>query len=284
MWHMHQPQYRDALTGQYVLPWTYLHAIKDYVDMAAHLEAAPSACAVVNFTPVLIEQLEEIAARITQHLDSGATLPDPVLALLGPGAVPEAAGERLELLRACLRAQRKTMIERFPAYLELATLAESFATVERIGYASDQFMPIWPVWYHLAWLGETVRRTDPLVAALTAQGAPSRWPIGASSWRSSASGWEHHSALSRLKPMQGDASFRLRPTHTRSLPLLIDFAAARQAQPTAPLPRHGPYPGGRSGRHGTCARESASLPPPSARGPSACWPPKGNQPGDARAH
>ena len=111
MWHMHQPQYRDALTGEYVLPWTYLHAIKDYVDMAAHLEAAAPACAVVNFTPVLIEQLEEIAARITQHLDSGAALPDPVLALLGPGAVPEAAGERLELLRACLRAQRKNLAD-----------------------------------------------------------------------------------------------------------------------------------------------------------------------------
>ena len=38
MWHMHQPQYRDALTGEYVLPWTYLHALKDYSDMAAHLE------------------------------------------------------------------------------------------------------------------------------------------------------------------------------------------------------------------------------------------------------
>lgn len=22
LWHMHQPQYRDALSGQYVLPWT----------------------------------------------------------------------------------------------------------------------------------------------------------------------------------------------------------------------------------------------------------------------
>ena len=33
LWHMHQPQYRDALTGEYVLPWTYLHAIKDYTDM-----------------------------------------------------------------------------------------------------------------------------------------------------------------------------------------------------------------------------------------------------------
>ncbi len=110
---MHQPQYRDAFTGQYVLPWTYLHAIKDYTDMAAHLEANPAARAVVNFTPVLIEQLEEIAARVGEHLARGAPLPDPVLALLGPEPVPAEPAARLELLRACLRAQRKQMIERF---------------------------------------------------------------------------------------------------------------------------------------------------------------------------
>ncbi len=68
LWHMHQPQYRDALSGEYVLPWTYLHAIKDYTDMAAHLEAVPAARAVVNFTPVLIEQLQEISARVNEHL------------------------------------------------------------------------------------------------------------------------------------------------------------------------------------------------------------------------
>ena len=33
-WHMHQPEYRDLTTGEYRQPWTYLHAIKDYVDMA----------------------------------------------------------------------------------------------------------------------------------------------------------------------------------------------------------------------------------------------------------
>ncbi len=104
LWHMHQPQYRDALTGQYMLPWTYLHAIKDYTDMAAHLEENPAARAVVNFTPLLIEQLEEIARRIAEHLRAGAPLPDPVLALLGPDPVPADAAERLALLRACLRA------------------------------------------------------------------------------------------------------------------------------------------------------------------------------------
>src|SRR6201989_1783198 len=100
LWHMHQPQYRDALTGQYVLPWTYLHAIKDYTDMAAHLEAIPAARAVVNFTPVLIEQLEEITQRMADHREMGGPLPDPVLALLGPDPIPQHAAERLELLRA----------------------------------------------------------------------------------------------------------------------------------------------------------------------------------------
>src|SRR6185312_698943 len=103
LWHMHQPQYRDALTGQYVLPWTYLHAIKDYTDMAAHLEGNPAARAVVNFTPVLLEQLEEIARRVGEHLRTGSALPDPVLALLGPDPVP---AEPASAWNCCAHASR----------------------------------------------------------------------------------------------------------------------------------------------------------------------------------
>ena len=55
LWHMHQPHYRDPANGEYILPWTYLHAIKDYTDMAAHLEAHPQVAAVVNFVPVLLD-------------------------------------------------------------------------------------------------------------------------------------------------------------------------------------------------------------------------------------
>ena len=42
LWHMHQPDYRDAISGEYMQPWTYLHGIKDYVDMAALLESNPN--------------------------------------------------------------------------------------------------------------------------------------------------------------------------------------------------------------------------------------------------
>jgi alpha-amylase/alpha-mannosidase (GH57 family) len=274
MWHMHQPQYRDALSGEYVLPWTYLHAIKDYVDMAAHLEAAPAARAVVNFTPVLIEQLEEIAARITRHLDSGATLPDAVLALLGPEQVPRGAA-RLELLRACLRAQKKQMIERFAPYLELATLAESFATPARIDYASDEFMHDLAVWYHLAWLGETVRRTDPLVAALSSQGraftAANRRELLALVGRLVASIIPRFRALSDA----GRCELSLTPYAHPIVPLLIDFGAARQAQPAVELPREGSYPGGAE-RAAWHMREGIRVFTQAfGKRPIGCWPSEG---------
>ncbi len=75
LWHMHQPPYRDALSGRYVLPWTWLHAIKDYTDMAAHLEQVAGAKAVVNFTPVLIEQIEDLSAAVHNALGAGMPLP-----------------------------------------------------------------------------------------------------------------------------------------------------------------------------------------------------------------
>src|SRR5579859_7781716 len=105
-----------------------------------------------------------------EHLQTGSPLPDPVLALLGPDSISRDATERLELMRACLRAQRKQMIERYGPYLELATIAETLATPERIAYASNQLIHDLAVLYHLAWLGETVRRADPVATALTTQG------------------------------------------------------------------------------------------------------------------
>ncbi len=91
-WHMHQPEYRDCRTGVERLPWVYLHAIKDYVDMAAHLEAVPGARAVVNFAPVLLEQIEAAATGLRAHLDHGAPLASPLLALLPADVVTRTDG------------------------------------------------------------------------------------------------------------------------------------------------------------------------------------------------
>ncbi|MEN9316383.1 MAG: hypothetical protein RIS35_2776, partial [Pseudomonadota bacterium] len=77
LWHMHQPDYRDAADGRFLLPWVYLHAIKDYADMAAHVERHPSIRAVFNFVPVLLEQIEDYA----RQFESGECR-DPLLELL----------------------------------------------------------------------------------------------------------------------------------------------------------------------------------------------------------
>jgi alpha-amylase/alpha-mannosidase (GH57 family) len=244
LWHMHQPQYRDAFTAQYALPWTYLHAIKDYTDMAAHLEGDTAARAVVNFTPVLIEQLEDIAARVAEHLKSGAALPDPVLALLSSASVPTDPVPRLALLKACLRAQRKQMIERFGPYLELATIAETLATPQRVAYASDQFIHDLAVWYHLAWLGETVRRADPLVTQLTERGrdfsAAQRRELLALVGNLVGQVVPRYRRLAE----RGQCELSVTPYAHPIIPLLLDFGCARDAVPGMPLPAYPAYPGG----------------------------------------
>jgi len=275
LWHMHQPQYRDALSGQYVLPWTYLHAIKDYIDMAAHLEAQPNARAVVNFTPVLIEQLEELAQRITAHLQSGLPLPDAVLGLLGPAPVPELPAERLELMKACLRAQRKHLIERFGPYLELATIAETLATPERVPYASDQLIHDLAVWYHLAWMGETVRRTDARVAALTAQGraftAEQRRELLGLIGELVAAVVPRYRRLCE----SGRVELSVTPYGHPIVPLLLDFHSAREAVPGIALPHHPTYPGGAARAEWHVREGLRVFSEAFGTQPSGCWPSEG---------
>jgi alpha-amylase/alpha-mannosidase (GH57 family) len=275
LWHMHQPQYRDALTGEYVLPWTYLHAMKDYVDMAAHLEAQPNARAVVNFTPVLIEQLQELAQKITAHVKTGAHLPDAVLRLLGPDPVPTAPAERLELLKACLRAQRKHLIERYGPFLELATIAETLATIDRVQYASDQLIHDLAVWYHLAWMGETVRRSDARVAALTAQGR-------------SFTLQQRRELLALIGELVADVVPRYRrlgetgrvelsvtPYGHPIVPLLLDFQTAREAVPGMALPHHPRYPGGAERAEWHIAEGLRVFTAAFGTHPAGCWPSEG---------
>src|SRR5258706_2684870 len=241
---MHQPNYRDALSGEYQLPWTYLHAIKDYVDMAAHLEASPAARAVVNFTPVLIEQLQELAARTSSHLASGTPVPDPVLSVLAYAPLPQAPAARLALMQSCLRAHQTNLIARFPAYQSLAVLAPGFATVASIGYASDQYLRDLGVWFHIAWRAAPVKRSDPCVAALIAQ----ERTYGAAHRRSLLELISEllNGVLPRYRALaeRGQVELSVTPYAHPLMPLLIDFAAARESQPEVVFPRAPHYPGG----------------------------------------
>ncbi len=186
-WHMHQPAYYDWHKEEYQLPWTYLHGIKDYIEMANHLEAVPKAKAVVNFAPILLEQIDDYVKQIKAFLKDGTPIQDPLLSALNSqptyapfldqfpieeqvdseSAKQELITARLTLIEQCLRANQEHLIQRFKAYQELAELADSLKKNPQIVlYLDEQYLIDLSMWYHLAWLGETVRRSDDRVKAL----------------------------------------------------------------------------------------------------------------------
>lgn len=274
-WHMHQPPYRDALSGRYVLPWTWLHAIKDYTDMAAHLEQVEGACAVVNFTPVLVEQIEDLAAAVRANLDAGTPLPDPVLATLGYTPLPQEPGERLVLMRSLLRAQPEYVIAPRREFAHLVAIAQHVNDAARIGYVSDQFLHDLAVWYHLAWMGESVRRSHPLVARLEAKArgfdaADRRELLG-------LVGELLAGVLPRYRALAdaGRCELATSPFAHPILPLLIDFGAAREGEPHAPHPRASAYPGGAERAAWHLQRAIEVHQSVFGRRPRTCWPSEG---------
>ena len=276
-WHMHQPEYRDLRSGAYHLPWTYLHAIKDYVDMAAHLESVPEARAVVNFAPVLIEQIEDYARQVDAFLHNSQAITDPLLAALGEPALPGNPEQRISLIRACLRANEQHLIERFPPYARLATYSRWLLEhPDSLVYVSDQFLADLLVWYHLAWLGETVRREDARVRMLLDKGQvfslhDRRELLG-------IIGELLRDILPRYRRLaeRGQVELSVTPYAHPIMPLLLDIHSAREAMPEAPLPHLAEYPGGEERvrwhlEHGIRTFERCF-----GMRPRGCWPSEGS--------
>ncbi|MCL4427926.1 MAG: hypothetical protein M1276_02870, partial [Deltaproteobacteria bacterium] len=59
IWHFHQPYYKDDFSGEILMPWTRLHATKDYYFMGALLKKYPKIHATFNYSPSLLVQLED---------------------------------------------------------------------------------------------------------------------------------------------------------------------------------------------------------------------------------
>jgi alpha-amylase/alpha-mannosidase (GH57 family) len=243
-WHMHQPEYRDLRTGAVHLPWTYLHAIKDYVDMAAHIEALPAARAVVNFAPILLEQIEDYVGQIREYLQGSGALCDPLLAALAEPALPGEEQARLVLVRNCLKASRQRMINRFEPYKRLAIMADRFLEhpLDLI-YASNQFIADLLVWYHLAWMGESERRRDQRITRL--QDKAANFTVHDRREILQIILEQMQGILPRYRTLaeQGKVELAMSPYAHPIVPLLLDMNSASEAMPEVSLPRQH-YPGG----------------------------------------
>lgn len=230
VWHMHQPYYKDPLKNEYLLPWTYLHGIKDYYDMPAIVEDTPGAKAVFNLVPSLLEQLLDYAA---------GTAVDPFLqkGMAAPADLSE--DDRIFLLENFFSANRQRMIEPSRRYLELLYMAgegKPGSARDRVRHFTDQDLLDLQVWFFLAWTGEAARRRFPFFRELIEKGSNF---TAAEKERLFATQRELLQAIIPLyKRLQDEGKIELSvtPYYHPILPLLCDIRIAQTAMPRVTLP------------------------------------------------
>lgn len=274
LWHMHQPDYRDYSTGDFVLPWTYLHAIKDYTDMAYHLERHPKIRAVLNFVPILVDQLED-------YVDQFATgkLRDPLLRLLAHKSPNEmTASQRDLVLDACFRCNHEKMVAPFPAYKRLMSLHSEVQGQgdAALSYLSGQYMADLVTWYHLAWCGESVRREYPLLSRLMHKGEG--FSFQDRKELLDLIGDLVTNVIPRYRKLAktGQIEISATPHYHPLAPLMIDFASAREAMPDVPLPVSAFYPGGKERVAQHIAKAKKSHAARFGTEPKGMWPAEGS--------
>ncbi|RJQ46013.1 MAG: glycoside hydrolase, partial [Gammaproteobacteria bacterium] len=203
-------------------------------------------------------------------------LTDPLLSALVAPAAPAIQEQRLALVKTCLRVNREHLILPFPGYRALADIAALI--IERpecAVYLSDQYFADIVTWYHLVWLGETVRRTNQKVQLLIDKGCGYTLE-------------ERRSLLEIIADLLGSVIPRYRalaecgqveisftPYAHPILPLLLDFESAHESLPHAPLPEPRRYPGGEERAHWHIRRGLETFRAHFGFAPQGCWPAEG---------
>lgn len=222
LWHHHQPDYRSPRDGVAQLPWVRLHASKDYLDMALHLERHPGVRAAFNFVPSLLDQLDEAAG--------GAR--DTLFALLARPIGSLTAAERAWLAARTLVAPRHAL-ERWPRYRALS--ARAAKALQGGPELTDDELLALTCWFQLAWIDPTLLGEPEARAALAAGGEfgpVHRDALLTLSDRLAGRVVPAYRALEQRGQIELSCSAYDHPI----LPLLIDVRAARRARPDLPLP------------------------------------------------
>ena len=276
MWNMHQPEYRDLDTGIYQLPWAYLHTIKDYVDMAMHLKKHPDAKVIVNFTPVLLEQIDDYTQQLDAYFKHNATLRDPLLAALASSNIKDDAVSRANIINWCSKVHRENIVARFPAFQNLLGIVEMMKTnQEALAYLNDQYFYDLLTWFHLGWLGENVRRTDNRVKNLIEKAntydSEDRRTLLQVIFELISSVIPRYRELA----VNGQIELSTTPYTHPIMPLLLDMNSAKESMPGASMPECSAYPGGESRARWHIEKSLQIFKKHFGFPPSGCWPSEG---------
>ncbi len=238
LWHMHQPLYREPATGAYVLPWVRLHATRAYADMAWILERHPGVRVTVNFTPVLLDQLEDYVAGRARDALLEISARDPA------DLTPE---ERRRLLHSFFMVDWDRSVRPVPRYLEL--LEKRGRDLARVDL--DEVVPTFTVGelrdlqvhFNLAWMGFGALADDPDLRALAARErdfeAADVACVLAAQRRVMAGILPRWRALAE----SGQVELSTTPHHHPILPLVCDSDVAARALPGVALPPRFAWPG-----------------------------------------
>ena len=239
LWHMHQPQYRDPENGRYVLPWTRLHALKDYWGMVKTLEQFPGFHATCNVVPSLGMQLEEY---------SSGKFDEPWFELAFKDAATLTQEDKAEILSRAFQVNHERLLSRWPRFLELhewaqpAGGAQALVTFTLRDWRDAQLLS------QVAWMDETWLENDPVVSRLANKGKDF------SEADKAALKAKQLELLGLVLPAYreaaktGQVEISTTPFYHPILPLICDSDVARVANPATPLPR-------RAYRHPEDARE-----------------------------
>ena len=162
LWHMHQPYYKDAKTGQYRMPWVRLHGLKDYYDMVAVLDDFPQIRQTFNLVPSLIEQIQDYAEN--QVYDEHLLLTErPANAL--------ADAEKEKMLSSFFNCNPQTMIYPHPRFYQLFEKRgkdpQNIRAKAR-DFDVQDFLDL-QVWSNLVWI-DPLFKNDPFISYLIKKG------------------------------------------------------------------------------------------------------------------
>ena len=273
LWHMHQPDYRDYASGEFLLPWVYLHAIKDYSDMAYHLEQHPQMKAVVNFVPVLLDQLEDYQQQFTS-----GSLRDPLLRLLARENLNDVTdAERDLIMDSCFRSDHNKMVAPYPFYKRLSDLYKLLEPggAVALSYLSGQYLADLLTWYHLAWCGESVRREHELVITLMSKDENFTFEDRSSLLELIGSTISGIIPRYRKLAERGQIELSTTPHYHPLSPLLIDLHSGRESLPDSTVPQSQSYPGGRARVQAQLQQAMKSHQSRFGANPQGVWPAEG---------
>jgi alpha-amylase/alpha-mannosidase (GH57 family) len=224
LWHMHQPFYKDLWTGLYRLPWTRLHALKDYAGMVRILKEFPAVHQTFNLVPSMLAQIEEYAS---------GTASDPFLECATVPAEELSEAQRNFVLRYFFQANVGRMIHRYPRYWEL---------YEHHDQPSAQDFRDLQVLSQLVWFDEDLLSGDEEVAGLARRGRDYSLADQAVMVRKQREALEQVLPVYREAAARGQIEISTTPFYHPILPLICDSGIAADSHPGAALPVRFRYP------------------------------------------